>query len=361
LFTSGKTPILRHYDSNRPALVETDASDFAIAGILSQKFEDSKLHPVSLICRKLTPAELNYDVHDKEMLAIVFSIRKWRHFLQGAEHKTIIYSDHHNLTYFKTAVSLNRRQARWAEDFQSFNFDLFYRKGSSNLKADTLSRCPEFTSGEGGTMAAGNKTLLRKEQWLEVGAMQIEDEEMSCINIGAMDIERLLPEAKESIKEKALLDEDYRTICKQLVSGGNVDKEYRFRDEILCWKNRVYVPHGLQERIMQSEHDSKIAGHFGRERTMELKSRNFYWPNMEKDVRRYCNKCDNCQRTKAPRHAKHGLLHLLQMARKPWTHISTDLISNLPHSEGATMILVVVDRFTKMAHCIPIKKKILPR
>jgi hypothetical protein len=126
--------------------VETDTSDFAIAGILSQKFEDGNLHPVSFISRKLSQAELNYDVFDKEMLAIVFSLRKWRYFLQGAEHKTIIYSDHQNLTSFKTAVSLNRRHARWAEELQSDSLDLFYRKGTSNQKADKLSRCPAFTS-----------------------------------------------------------------------------------------------------------------------------------------------------------------------------------------------------------------------
>jgi hypothetical protein len=64
--------------------------------------------------------------------------------------------------------------------------------------------------------------------------MQIDEEGIGCINIGALDIEQLLPEAKERIKENAMLDENYRTICKQLVSGGNVDKEYTTHDELLC-------------------------------------------------------------------------------------------------------------------------------
>jgi len=81
---------------------------------------------------------------------------------------------------------------------------------------------------------------------------------------------------------------------------------------------------------------------------------------MERDIRRYYNQCDNCQRTKALRHAKHGLLHPLELACKPWTHISTNFITDLPASEGATMILVVVDLYTKMAHFIPIKKKDSP-
>jgi transposase InsO family protein len=81
---------------------------------------------------------------------------------------------------------------------------------------------------------------------------------------------------------------------------------------------------------------------------------------MEKDVRRYCNECDKCRRTWAPPHAKHGLLHALEMACKPWTHISTDFISDFPGSEGVTMILVVVDRFTKMAHFMLIGKNDSP-
>jgi len=111
---------------------------------------------------------------------------------------------------------------------------------------------------------------------------------------------------------------------------------------------------------MDSEHDCKVAGHFGRECTMELLTRNLYWPNMETDLRKYFNECDNCQRIKAPRQAKHGLLHPLEMECKPWTHISTDFITELPESEGATMILVVVDHCTKMAHFILIKKEDSP-
>jgi hypothetical protein len=341
-------------------LLETDASDFAIAGIPSQKFEYGKIHPVQFVSRKLSPAELNYDVYDKEMLAVIFSLRKNRHYLQGAEHKTTIFSDHQNRMYFISAILLNRRQARWADELTQYNFQLLYRKGSSNAQADILSRCPEFTSREGGTTSTTNQTMLDKEQWLEVGAMELVCDEYEAIQILAIDVDQLLPEARERIKEKAMLDEKYREWCKQVTVGGNIDKGFSISNELLCWKNRIYVPEGLRQRIIQSEHDSKVAEHFGRERTLELVTRNFYWANMEHDIRKYCNECDICPRTKAPRHAKHGLLHPRELACKPWMHISTDFVTDLPESEGAARILVVVDRFTKMAHFVPVNKKDSP-
>ena len=190
LFTSGQTPILKHYDPDRPALVETDASDFAIAGILSQKFEDGKIHPVRFVSRKLNPAQLNHDVYDKEMLAVVSSLQKNRHYLLEAIHKTTIYSDNQNLTYFKSAILLNRRQARWSEELKQYNLQLLYRKGTANAKADILSRCPAFTSKEGSTTSATNQTMLDKSQWLEVGAMELGFNDQKTIQISTMEVDQ---------------------------------------------------------------------------------------------------------------------------------------------------------------------------
>jgi hypothetical protein len=203
--------------------------------------------------------------------------------------------------------------------------------------------------------------MLDKEQWLEVGAMELSlNNNYESIQISPIDEDQLLPEARERIKETALLDENYRNRCEQDMAGGNIDRGYSITNKLLCWKNRISVPEGLRQRVFQLEHDSKVAGHFGKERTLALLTRNFYCTNMKRNIRKYCNECDICQRTKAPRDAKHGLPHPLELACKPWTHISTDFISDLPESEGATMIFVIVDRFTKMAHFVPIKKKDSP-
>lgn len=96
--------------------MEIDISDFAMRAILSQTFEDRQLHPVSFTTSRPSPTKCISDIFGKEMLAVVFALKKWRYFLQGVVHKTILHSDHQNLTYFKTAVVVNRRQSRCAEE-----------------------------------------------------------------------------------------------------------------------------------------------------------------------------------------------------------------------------------------------------
>jgi len=107
LFTSGNTPILRHFDQERPALIEKDASDCAIGAVHSEKFEDGKILPSAFLSRQLSPAEFNYNVFDKEMLLIVYALQNWRHYVLGTKHKTTIFLDHQNLEYSTKKVKLN--------------------------------------------------------------------------------------------------------------------------------------------------------------------------------------------------------------------------------------------------------------
>jgi hypothetical protein len=86
---------------------------------------------------------------------------------------------------------------------------------------------------------------LDKEQWLEVGTMTLDlDDSYQSIQISAMEVDQLLLEARDRIKEKAMLDEKYRELCKQVTKGGNINKGFSISNELLCWKNRIYVPEG---------------------------------------------------------------------------------------------------------------------
>ena len=138
--------ILSYYNFNKAAIVETDASDFAISAVLSQYDENNILRPVSFYSRQLLAAEINYDTTDKELLAIVEAFTVWRHYLVGSlpESPTLVLSDHKNLEPFTTIKQLSRRQFRWYESLSQFNFKILHRPGRLNGKADALSRRPDY-------------------------------------------------------------------------------------------------------------------------------------------------------------------------------------------------------------------------
>ncbi|RYE18910.1 MAG: hypothetical protein EOP45_13400, partial [Sphingobacteriaceae bacterium] len=131
--------IMRHFDPTRHIVLETDASDFAIGAVLSQPHDDG-LRPIGFYSRKLQAAELNYDTHDKELLAIIEALRAWRHFTIGTTTPVQIITDHKNLQYFCTSKPLNRRQVRWSEFLSDYNFTLEHRPGKLNVVPDILSR-----------------------------------------------------------------------------------------------------------------------------------------------------------------------------------------------------------------------------
>ena len=112
-----------------------------MGSILLQQGDDEKLHPVAFHSRKFDAAEINYEIHDKELLAIVDSFTQWRHFLEArSSHQVTVFSDHKNLAYLQNAHVLNRRQARWAQFLTRFDFKITYRPGKQQGKADALSR-----------------------------------------------------------------------------------------------------------------------------------------------------------------------------------------------------------------------------
>jgi len=146
-------------------------------------------------------------------------------------------------------------------------------------------------------------------------------------------------------------DQTYLATLKALLKGDSkVDTNFSIEKDLLLYKNRWYIPkdEGLRRTIMEAEHDSKIAGHFGTYKTIGRVRANFYWPKMDESITEYVRSCDVCQRNKVIRHKKYGLLEPLEVPMKPWTAISMDCIVGLPKSDGYTKIWVIVDRFSKL-------------
>lgn len=355
-FTSA--PILRHYDPSLQCIVETDASDFAIGGVLSQEFE-KRLHPVAFHSRKMDKAEINYEIHDKEMLAIVSCFKEWRRYLEGAAHTILVYTDHKNLEYFTTSKVLNRRQARWAQELAGYDFKIIYRPGSQNGKPDALSRRPEYRPQKGGGSIEENENqpiyrVLRPDQLVTVEGEQVI---LSSAKLQTIPKVRFSSELLEQIFAAGAQDEAWMHDYENAMSG-NPSEGMEYDDGTLYYRGRLYVPDNLdlKKQIVEADHDSVVAGHMGADKTVELVRRNFFWPAMDAWIRDYVNSCPECQKAKSARHARYGMLSPLEVPYAPWDSISIDFITDLPLSEDCDQLMVVVDRFTKMCHFIPLKK-----
>ena len=124
-----KAPILHHFDPERHIRVETDASGYAIGGVLSQLTSDDsgRWHPVAFFSRKMIPAETRYETHDGELLAVVEAFKTWRHYLKGSQHEMLVLTDHNNLRRFIETKSLSSRQVRSAQELSCYHFRINYR------------------------------------------------------------------------------------------------------------------------------------------------------------------------------------------------------------------------------------------
>jgi len=143
--------------------MEVDASDYATGGVLSMECEDGLWRPVAFLSKSLNETKQNYEIHDKEMLAIIRGLEAWRHLLEGAQYKFEIWTDHKNLEYFMKAQKLNQRQARWALYLSRFDFILKHVTGSKMGKADGLSRRADWKVG----MDKDNDNqIFIKDQWI---------------------------------------------------------------------------------------------------------------------------------------------------------------------------------------------------
>ncbi len=337
-------PILIHADFSKPFFMETDASDFALGAVLSQ-MEGGRLHPVAFHSRKFSAAEINYEIHDKELLAIVDSFQEWRHLLEGASHPVTVYTDHKNLEYFMSARVLNRRQARWNMSLSRFDFCITYRPGKQQGLSDALSRRSYLAPKEGDAAYDQQRTILLKPEQFHLRATAMSVPVDSSF----------LDQVRTTIATDPLVLD----VKRRSIQISDDPSKFKFEDNLLYFEERLYIPEGpLRLRVLQARHDFPAAGHFGFNKTLELISRDFWWPQMWKAVKEFVLSCDICSRSKNPRHRPYGLLQPLPVPKQPWSSISMDFITDLPLSDSFDSIFVVVDRLTKMAHFIPCKKTI---
>jgi hypothetical protein len=379
-----EAPVLAYYDYTKKSVVETDASDWACGGVLSQYDDDGVLRPVAFFSAKHSLTECNYEIYDKELLAIVKALEEWQPELEGNAHPEPfeIKTDHKNLEYFMTTKNLNQRQMRWAEFLSRFNFRITYRPGHKAVLPDALSRLPghkphpdapdDRLQNRKRALLPPNKfdpSLL--EQLIEEAHEADDAESLAPVSLAleAMDdqpLDELVTVAyqRNEFAQKiveAMQEPERRRWPKPIARELRVDySECSLINGKVYFRHRLFVPDDpeLRMQVIWRTHSSGPAGHPGRVKTLDLMNRTYWWPRMSKDVADFVKACELCFRTKTPRSAPPGFLKPLEVPFRSWSHISIDYVVDLPPCtrNGVTYkhILVVVDRLTKMRHFIAV-------
>ncbi|KAK3541244.1 hypothetical protein QTP86_016908 [Hemibagrus guttatus] len=243
-------PILHHPDPDLPFVVEVDASSSGIGAVLSQRHGvPGKLHPCAFFSRKLTAAEANYDVGNRELLSIKAALEELRHWLEGARHPFLVLTDHHNLEYLHSVKCLNPRQARWALFFTRFEFSVTYRPGSKNSKADALSRQFEAQSK---------------------------------------------PTQPDLILPAAVILAPVRWSLIEEIHPAHADKP----PPVNCPATKVYVPLQFRQQVLQWVHEAPSSGHPGILSSTQLTRHRFWWPSLRTDVERFARSCSTCAQSR---------------------------------------------------------------
>lgn len=368
-------PLLTEWNPDRETLLMADCSGYALGGELSQ-IVDGKRLPIGFHSKKLSPAERNYPIHDKEMLAIIKCLEQWSAELRGCE-KFKILTDHRNLEFFMTRKSLSERQARWAEYLSRFNFEIIYQPGKDAIVPDALSR--------------RDQDKATKEDWESRDIQMIpESAVQSYVPIQALTPEDPvnIPEAtvfsdpvlQDLFSKTAKTDTTFQAVYQAVTQGTNraeVEKQLRLQlSEVsiddkgrLTYRDRLWIPGSpallqdegtddglpgseeanlLRTRIIQESHDAHVSGHPGRDGTIATLTRHYYWPLLHHHVRRFLRNCDVCGSNKIWRGLKHGLLKPLPAPEQQFRHIQMDFITELPPTaKGNRHMWLLKDRLGK--------------
>jgi hypothetical protein len=309
-------PILRIADPNEDFVVCTDACKEGLGGVLSRNgfviFYES---------RKLKEHERNYATHDLELASMVHSLKKWRHYLMGRRFE--LRMDHNGLKYLLDQPNLNARKSRWLEFLCEYDFDIKHIKGKENKVVDSLSR-------------------------------RVHELHAIAISMYQIDI-------KSKILEAANANLQYRDLVAKLQQGKMPQKveNYKLRaDGILMYKNIIYVPNvqDLKLMILNEMHNVPYVGHPGYQKIVAVAKSHYFCPGMKKEIAKCIARCMECQKVKDEHMHLVGLLHPLPIPKWKWEVVTMDFITGFPITgKQNDSITVVVDKLTKVSHCIPIK------
>ena len=327
-------PVLAPFnpDASVNIRVTTDASQYAVGAVLEQQHGDV-FRPVAFASRTLNSAEQRYAAHERELLAIVDTLRTWRAYLHGKQF--CVFTDHYPLRYLETQKQLSPRQVRWLELIVSFDFKIIPIKGKVNVVADALSRKDENKESDENHVSS----LLARA----IASTSVPNQ------VNMISFVEPPEELNSELKKEYLLDPEFKNKL------DNPPKNFTLENGLLFFKDRLCVPQGQYRlKLLHDKHEVPSSGHLGYKKTLKRVQEKYYWKNMSKTISDYVASCDICQRTKSINHKPFGLLQPLEPPSGKWTHITMDFVKPLPKTANGNIgIFVVVDRLSKMIRIVP--------
>lgn len=306
------TPVLQLPDFQDTFTIETDACQDGIGAVLMQKGK-----PVAYLSKALGEKHKGLSIYEKEFLALIMAVEKWRHYLERNEF--IILTDHKSLTYLKEQNLHSEMQRKAMTRLMGLHFKIIYRQGKDNAAADALSRMAHL--------------------------------------LAIQAVSSVQPAWLQEVLNSYTTDSKAQDLLQKLAISSPDENGYSLEKGLIKHQGQVWIGNNsaLQTKLIAVCHSSAIGGHSGVAATYYKLKKHFAWKGMKHQVEDFVKQCAICQQSKHVHHHPLGLLQPLPIPDGIWQDLSMDFIEGLPKSEGFSVILVVVDRFTKYAHFIPIR------
>lgn len=323
-------------DFNKKFTLRTDASLTGLGAVLSQQQEDGKDRPIAFASRSLSKTERNYHATELEGLAIIWALKKFRHFLEGREF--FLQTDSRALTYINSMKDVNSKFMRWALLIQDFRPIISHISGVRNAVADALSRAP-------------------------VGEPEDEDPpsyESPPTDASLLTLTTVCPALSivELSRTQQADPETQSLICA-------LPQHFAIEDGILYKQGNSgtllpFISRSLRPAVLEFFHDAPTAGHLGVRKTIARLFRRVFWFGMQEDIYKYIRSCKICQAVKNPNTLPPGSMQPV-VPQGPWDILALDLMGPLPRTaRGNIFLLVVTDHFSKWVELFGLRNATAP-
>ena len=330
----GNWVMLHFPDPQKKFYVQTNASDYAIGAVIYQKDEMGSPLIIGCSSRTLRGAEIAYSTTEKELLALVWSLQKYRNMLIGAQivHRT----DHHALKFLRSCKLLSGRLMRWTLAIQDYSLRVEFCPGKENVVADALSRqtCPG------------------------VGIPEPRRDNMVLCPLAKKVSTTFLGDLKD-VKRKQEEDPKLRKVMEDLAIRQEDDQRFKLMEGILYKKGRdgwkLYLPLSMARNLAQECHE--VYGHIGSKKCLRMITEDFYHPGLHRKIKSQLKTCDKCQRNKVATQSSRGVYRPI-LTTRPLETVFLDFYGTLPPSTfGYRYVLVALDGFTKYVRMYALRKQ----